>query len=94
MAKRKSNRAARRILGVPYKVSNYRCRTPKDDENSWPTDRYRLLTRRQKRAAKVIRALRAETQGKHYEQADLQLSYSFNPHRTYLIDCHHNTISI
>ncbi len=49
---------------MPYKVSNYRCRTPEDDENGWPTDRYRMLTRRQKRAAKVIRALRAEAQEK------------------------------
>ncbi|HAU5712376.1 TPA: hypothetical protein JD348_00330 [Serratia marcescens] len=64
MAKRKSNRAARRLLGMPYKVSNYRRRTPEDDENGWPTDRYRMLTRRHKRAARIIRALRAEAQEK------------------------------
>ncbi|WP_428848013.1 stationary-phase-induced ribosome-associated protein [Serratia marcescens] len=64
MAKRKSNRAARRLLGMPYKVSNYRCRTPEDDENGWPTDRYRMLTRRHKRAARIIRAQRAEAREK------------------------------
>lgn len=51
----KTNRQARKALGMPYKVSNTRCRTPEDDKYGWPTDRYRKSRRQQRYFAELKR---------------------------------------
>lgn len=61
----KSNRAARKALGMPYKVSNTRCRTPEDDANGWPTDKYRRHSRHRHKAKRKVEEMRIE---RHFER--------------------------